>query len=39
MERAVVVVVEEKVRCVEAHLQEEVTHNVNFWNVNNNKYL
>jgi hypothetical protein len=24
---------------VEGHLQEEVTHNVNFWNVNNNKYL
>jgi hypothetical protein len=39
MERAIVVVAEEKVRCVEAQLQEEVTHNVNSRNVSNNKYL
>jgi hypothetical protein len=37
-ERAVVVVTKEKIHCVEVQLQNEVTHNVNSWNVNNNKY-
>jgi hypothetical protein len=39
MERAVVVAAKKKVHCVEAQLQEEVTHNVNSWNVSNNKFL
>jgi hypothetical protein len=39
MEKAIVVATEEKVRRVEAQLQEEVTHNVNSRNVSNNKYL
>jgi hypothetical protein len=30
MDKAVVVVAAKKVRCVEAQLQEEVTHNVNY---------
>jgi len=36
---AVVRAIEKKVCCVEAQLQKEVTHNVNSWNVSNNKYL
>jgi hypothetical protein len=36
MERAVVVATQKKVHCVEARLQKEVTHNVNFQNVSNN---